>query len=213
MKNAVGRGDARTPGEVTPTDGRSATMKLRGRIAAFDYSSDPGQYRLAACWRKNNANRAATCGASYTCEEDGGRNMDIRKITDELSVAPQIQAEDVAAIAAAGFRAVICNRPDGESSDQPCCEDIAAAVAAQGLAWRTQPVRSGSITQADIQAFSALLAELPKPVLAYCRSGTRCAMLWCLSQAGTRPLPDILQRAQAAGYDMSAVMQRAVGPD
>ena len=77
--------------EVDPTDGRSATMKLRGRIAAFDYSSDPGQYRLAACWRKNNANRAATCGASYTCEEDGGRNMDIRKITDELSVAPQFR--------------------------------------------------------------------------------------------------------------------------
>ena len=145
-------------------------------------------------------------------DEDGGKPMDIRKITDELSVAPQIHAEDVVAIAAAGFRAVICNRPDGESSDQPCCDDIAAAVMAQGLAWRTQPVRSGGITPADVEAFGALLAELPKPVLAYCRSGTRCAMLWCLSEAGTRPLPDILQRAQAAGYDMSALMHRVLGP-
>ena len=40
--------------------------------------------------------------------------MDIRKITDEFSVSPQIRVADVAAIAAAGFRAVICNRPDGE---------------------------------------------------------------------------------------------------
>ena len=135
--------------------------------------------------------------------------MDIRKITDELSVAPQICSEDAAAIVVAGFRAVICNRPDGESSDQPCCEDIEAAVKASGLAWRMQPVRSGGVTQADADAFGALMAELPKPVLAYCRSGTRCATLWCLSQAGKRPLPDILGRTQAAGYDMTAVMQRA----
>lgn len=137
--------------------------------------------------------------------------MDIRKITDELSVAPQICVDDVAAIAAAGFRAVICNRPDGESSDQPCCEAIEASVKASGMAWRMQPVRSGGVTQADADAFGALLAELPKPVLAYCRSGTRCASLWCLSEATKRPLPDILGRARAAGYDMTAVMQRAIG--
>ena len=62
--------------------------------------------------------------------------MDIRKITDELSVTPQIHAAEVPAIAAAGFRAVICNRPDGESSDQPCGSDIEAAVKANGLACR-----------------------------------------------------------------------------
>ena len=138
--------------------------------------------------------------------------MDIRRITEELSVAPQIRADDVSKIAAAGFRAVICNRPDGESSDQPCCEDIEAAVKAAGIAWRMQPVRSGGVTQADADAFGALMAELPKPVLAYCRSGTRCATLWCLSQAGKRPLPDILERARSAGYEMAAVMERAVGP-
>ena len=138
--------------------------------------------------------------------------MDIRKITDELSVAPQISACDVGAIAAAGFRAVICNRPDGESSDQPCCQEIESAVIGSGLAWRLQPVRSGGVTLEDALAFGALMAELPKPVLAYCRSGTRCATLWCLSQAGKRPLPDILARAQAAGYDMAAVMERALGP-
>jgi sulfide:quinone oxidoreductase len=49
-------------------------------------------------------------------------------------------------------------------------------------------------------------------VLAYCRTGTRCATLWSLSQAGQRPLPDILSRTQAAGYDMVAVMARTLGP-
>jgi sulfide:quinone oxidoreductase len=138
--------------------------------------------------------------------------MDIRKITDELSVAPQIQAAEVPAIAAAGFRAVICNRPDGESADQPCGSDIEAAVKAHGLAWRSQPVLSGGLTFADAQEFGALLAELPKPVLAFCRSGTRCATLWSLSEAGKRPLPDIVARAGAAGYDVAAIMQRVLGP-
>ena len=138
--------------------------------------------------------------------------MDIRKITDELSVAPQIRADEISAIAAAGFRAVICNRPDGESSDQPCCEDIEAAVKESGLAWRMQPVRSGGVTQADADAFGALMAELPKPVLAYCRSGTRCATLWSLSEAGKRPLTEIVSRAGAAGYDVAGIMKSVLGP-
>jgi sulfide:quinone oxidoreductase len=138
--------------------------------------------------------------------------MDIRKITDELSVAPQIQAAEVPAIAAAGFRAVICNRPDGESSDQPSGSEIETAVNANGLVWRSQPVLSGGVTLADGEAFGALLAELPKPVLAYCRSGTRCAALWSLSQAGKRPLAEIVSRTNAAGYDVVALMERMLGP-
>jgi sulfide:quinone oxidoreductase len=136
--------------------------------------------------------------------------MDIRKITDELSVAPQIRVGDVAAIAAAGYRAVICNRPDGESGDQPRSDDVAAAVTASGMEWRMLPV--SQISRADVDAFTAAMAELPKPVLAFCRSGTRCATLWSLSELDKRPVQDILARTRAAGYDMSALMQRVAGP-
>jgi len=136
--------------------------------------------------------------------------MDIRKITDELSVSPQIGVADVAAIAAAGFRAVICNRPDGESADQPRSDDVATAVKASGMEWRMLPVTQ--VTRADVDAFGGLLTELPKPVLAFCRSGTRCATLWSLSEVDKRPVPDILARTRAAGYDMSTLVQRAAGP-
>ena len=136
--------------------------------------------------------------------------MDIRKITDDLSVSPQISVGDVAGIAAAGFRSVICNRPDGESPDQPPSDDVAAAVKASGMEWRMQPVRQ--ISRADVDAFDKLIAELPKPVLAFCRSGTRCTTLWSLSEIGRRPVDDILARTRAAGYDMSPLVQRAAGP-
>jgi sulfide:quinone oxidoreductase len=136
--------------------------------------------------------------------------MDIRKITDDFSVAPQIRVGDASAIAAAGFRAVICNRPDSESADQPRSDDVAAAVTASGMEWRMLPVTQ--ISRADVEAFDKLLAELPKPVLAFCRTGTRCTALWSLSVIDKRPVQDILARTQAAGYDMAALVQRAAGP-
>ncbi|MER2507522.1 TIGR01244 family sulfur transferase [Amaricoccus sp.] len=104
--------------------------------------------------------------------------MTITEITPDYSVAPQISVDDVAEIASRGFRAIMCNRPDGESADQPEVALIRAEAEARGLAFAFVPVVSGAITSRDLDEFGAALAELPGPVLAYCRSGTRCRMLW-----------------------------------
>ena len=111
--------------------------------------------------------------------------MDIKRINDDVSVAPQIAPGDVAAIKAAGFRAIVCNRPDGESSDQPDCAAIEAAAREAGLAFRNVPVVSGMVTEENARDFRAALDDLPAPVLAYCRSGTRSAILCDL--AGVAP--------------------------
>ena len=134
--------------------------------------------------------------------------MNIAAIDETLSVSPQIAPADIPDIAAGGFRAIVCNRPDGEGPDQPTSEEIAAAAAAAGLAFRYLPVTPGMVTDADADAFGTALRELPGPVLAYCRTGTRAATRWSLSEAGRRPLPDILKRTKAAGYDMSGVARR-----
>ncbi|MEM1429645.1 MAG: TIGR01244 family sulfur transferase [Pseudomonadota bacterium] len=134
--------------------------------------------------------------------------MDVRKITDEVSVAPQIQPADVAGIAAAGFRAIICNRPDGEGADQPTFEEIEAEAEKHGVKVTYLPIVSGSVRDEDATAFGAAMTALPGPVLAYCRTGTRSATLWSLSQADRRPLAEILAAAKAAGYDMNGVARR-----
>lgn len=131
-----------------------------------------------------------------------------RKLTDGLTVRPQVSPADMAEVAAAGFRAVICNRPDGEGVDQPTFEEIQNAASAAGMEARYLPVASGMVRDQDAAEFGKVLAELPKPVLAYCRTGTRSATLWALSEAGARPLPDILARTKAAGYDMAGVVRR-----
>jgi len=134
--------------------------------------------------------------------------MDARPISDALSVAGQIRPEDIPDIAKAGYRAIICNRPDGEAGDQPTFEEIEAKADASGLKTLYLPVVSGRVNEDDAQAFAKALKELPGPVLAYCRSGTRSATLWSLAQAQTMPLSDILASAKRAGHDMSAVVRR-----
>ncbi len=134
--------------------------------------------------------------------------MQPKQLTQDLSVASQIGVADVPAIAAQGFRSIICNRPDGEGADQPAFAEIERAASSAGLTSRYLPVASGKVSDTDAAQFKASLASLPKPVLAYCRSGTRSATLWALSQAGERSTADILSRASAAGYDMSGAMSR-----
>jgi sulfide:quinone oxidoreductase len=136
--------------------------------------------------------------------------MQFNNVTDALSVSPQIGADDMAAIRDAGYRAIICNRPDGEGADQPTFDEIETAANAAGLEARYLPVTSGIVQDGDSDAFGQALMELPGPVLAYCRTGTRSATLWSLSQAKTRPVPEILAATKAAGYDMAGVARRIV---
>lgn len=104
--------------------------------------------------------------------------MQYRQITDDYAVSPQITPGDVAAIKAAGFKSVICNRPDDEQPDQPSADLVKAAVEAAGLAFRFIPVVSGQMTADNVEDQAKALEELEGPVFAYCRSGTRCTNLY-----------------------------------
>ncbi|OXR50664.1 MULTISPECIES: TIGR01244 family sulfur transferase [unclassified Pusillimonas] len=103
----------------------------------------------------------------------------VNPLTNNFSVAPQLAPEDMAAVAAAGYKSVIINRPDFEGGpDQPTSADVIAAAKAAGLQVEYQPVVSGAITVDDVSRFAELLNTLPGPVLAYCRSGARCTNLF-----------------------------------
>ncbi|MGD8768138.1 MAG: TIGR01244 family sulfur transferase [Methyloceanibacter sp.] len=129
-------------------------------------------------------------------------------MSDALSVGRQISPADVAELKAQGFRSIICNRPDGEGADQPTFEEIHETAEVAGLAARYLPVKSGLVQDDDAVAFGAALRELPGPVFAYCRTGTRSVTLWSLSQSKALPMPDILAAAKAAGFDMNGVARR-----
>lgn len=136
--------------------------------------------------------------------------MEIKNLTPGIAVSAQIVADDIAAIAQAGFKSVICNRPDGEGADQPGFKEIEAAALKAGLHIRYLPAESGKVSDAQGMEFGRLVEELPKPVLAYCRTGMRSTTMWALSNAGKTALPSLIETAAKAGYDLKGLVRRIV---
>jgi len=106
-------------------------------------------------------------------------SLPIRPITASFAVAPQLGPDDMPEVAAAGYRSIIINRPDFEGGpDQPTAAAVSQAALDAGLQVQYQPVVSSAMTAADVARFAELLDRLPTPILAYCRTGTRCATLY-----------------------------------
>jgi len=134
--------------------------------------------------------------------------MDIRQITDAYAVAPQIEPTDMVAVAAAGFVAVINNRPDAEVSGPQLSTPMQVAAEAAGLRYIANPVVNGALTLDMVTNQGTAVAQVDGPVLAWCRSGTRSSIVWALSQAGKMPTKDIIAQLATAGYQIPGLDQQ-----
>ncbi len=132
---------------------------------------------------------------------------DIRTVTPDFAVAPQLALADIAEARARGFTLVINNRPDGESPDQPSGAEMEAAARAEGLDYLAVPV-VGRPSDAQVAAVLEAVKSAKGPVIAFCRSGTRSIVTWALGEAqrGGRSRADLVGLGQAAGYDLSGVV-------
>lgn len=110
-------------------------------------------------------------------------SVDITCHTNQFGTTGQIQPEDLQEIAAQGYKSVINNRPDGEGGDaQPTSHDIEAAALKAGLAYAYLPVVSGQLTKLQVEEMAKILETMPKPILAFCRSGARSTNLYMFAQ-------------------------------
>jgi uncharacterized protein (TIGR01244 family) len=130
--------------------------------------------------------------------------MQTTQVTDFLSVAGQISKEDIAALAKGGVATIINNRPDNEEPGQLTAADAEAEAKKQGIDYRYLPITTGNITRAQVAEFEKLLLRSPKPILAHCRSGTRCYLMWAAARALFDRESPLKLVAQAAinGYDL-----------
>lgn len=127
----------------------------------------------------------------------------MRKLDETITVSGQVLPQDVPALAVAGFRMIINNRPDGEQPGQPAGAELAAAAAAAGLAYHHIPV-AGGLSPQQVQAMAAALDSADGPVLAFCAAGLRSTYLWALARgAAGEPAQSIIDKAAGAGFDLS----------
>ena len=132
--------------------------------------------------------------------------VDIRPLNESVAVAPQITVDDVVAIKAAGYVAIVNNRPDDEEAGQPEGDAIRAAAEALGLTYTAIPVGHAGLGHAQSDAMAKALVDADGPVLAYCRSGTRSCNLWALADAKAGRNPELIVRQGAgAGYDLTGI--------
>ena len=131
--------------------------------------------------------------------------MKVTKLTPNISVAHQLTEQDLEQAAAAGFKTIINNRPDGEAPDQPPSDELAAAAQRLGLAYHHLPAVSGQISNDQVEAFRTALRGAAKPALAFCRTGTRSTTLWALAASDCLSVNEILQTTAEAGYNLEAL--------
>lgn len=138
--------------------------------------------------------------------------MELKKLTDTFAVSPQIRIADLPALREMGVRSLICNRPDGEGADQPTFTEIEQAARQAGIEAHYLPVETGKVSDQDAEQFRRYLDTLPRPMLAYCRSGMRSATLWALASAPQLSLVEILAAGKRAGVDLSGLARRIGSP-
>jgi uncharacterized protein (TIGR01244 family) len=127
--------------------------------------------------------------------------MKIVKLEDTVGVSAQITTDNIAEIAAAGYKVLINNRPDGEEAGQPVNADIAAAAQEAGLEYHFMPVTAMNFPGPQFDQMADLLDDPDRPVLAFCRTGTRCTNLWVASRQN-EAREQAAQRARQLGYDL-----------
>lgn len=129
--------------------------------------------------------------------------MEIRPLSSSYAVSPQIAAEDIPAIAGAGYSVVICNRPDGEVADAQRAKALKEAAEAAGLQFVINPVLPGGLTMENVSVQRGAIdaaSQDGQKVLAYCASGNRSSIVWALANAGRQPTDDLIAAGAQYGY-------------
>ena len=131
---------------------------------------------------------------------------ELASLAPGLSVTGRLDALDIEALAAAGVRTIINNRPDGEDRGQLPAADARRVAEAHGLAYHHIPITAATLSRADVDAFAAVLRDAPAPVVAHCRTGTRSALLWALARLreGADPF-SLVAEAARHGIDIGSL--------
>lgn len=134
--------------------------------------------------------------------------MDIKPVTSGFCVTPQVEIDDLPAVAEAGFRTVFCHRPDGEGEGQPSAQMLEDAAREHGITFHYIPITPGNFDAESIAKFHALRSSCEGPVLGFCKSGARAVTMDALANHDDRSVDARIGAAQAAGYDISGALDQ-----
>ena len=151
------------------------------RISAAGSRQSPEPMQQLPQWPASGMTRNAFGRRKH--RED---HMEYRQITDDYAVSGQITADDIAAIKEAGFRSIICNRPDDEQPGQPSAAGNRRGGGRGGADLPAHPIHQRPDDREDVQKMAEALDEIPGPVFAFCRSGARSTNIFMAAEQEKR---------------------------
>jgi len=131
--------------------------------------------------------------------------VDVRVLTPTFSAAPQLVPSEMAEAAAAGYRTILCNRPDFEAPLDACESEMRAATEAAGMTFVSNPFVSGQMAMEHVEKQRDFIKSCEAPVLAYCASGTRTTICWAFAMAPDMPPQEIVEAAAKGGYQLAGL--------
>ena len=132
----------------------------------------------------------------------------VRKLDDGYWTAGYITAQDVKMAADCGFKSIVNILPKDDTDQHMTDAEAKSIVETAGLDYRYMPLYGHQVNNQYIaSAYGSMVAELPEPVLTYCRSGTRVTLLWAMIKAGDLTIDDLLDRALDNGYDIEVIKE------
>ncbi|BDX06054.1 beta-lactamase hydrolase domain-containing protein [Planctobacterium marinum] len=131
--------------------------------------------------------------------------MKLKKLSDTVTISEQLTETDVMQLHALGYRAILCNRPDEECTQLAQFADIKSNAEEYGIQCRYYPIAPTGVSRQTAKQFGEILSELPKPVVAYCRSGKRSISLWALWAKSHLPDSEVKLKLQEFGMDKDSI--------
>jgi sulfide:quinone oxidoreductase len=127
-------------------------------------------------------------------------------LTPEFAVAGQLVEADFQKLAAAGFKSILANRPDGEDVAQVSVARSKELAEAAGMQFQFVPLTMSDVLEpATAAATRAAMQSMPGPILAFCRSGTRSAIAWAAAVATVSPVEDAIAALEQTDFVIPGV--------
>ena len=162
-----------------------------------------GKFRSLALNVKETNNSTALNWLLFNRHGVAGSVLEFVHLTPDFAIGPQVSADDFAPLRTAGFASVLNARPDDETGDYLRSRDAERLARGSDLAYAHCPTENHAIFEPDIiDRFELALADLPKPIFAHCKSGTRAAILWALAAARHRAVENVIATLRAAGQEL-----------
>lgn len=128
----------------------------------------------------------------------------MKELPGDVFVRGQIDIVTLTALAEQGVMSFINNRPDNEAHMQPSHESLAKAAAELGVDYRHIPM-AGGLTSHTLDNSVEAYADMPRPIVAFCASGTRSTALWAFSHVKELGVDGVMNAVAQAGYNLEQI--------